>query len=149
MLTLCGSIYSLMSSRIIADSSLNSADESVRASSVLPTPVGPRNMKEPIGREGSLSPALARRMARETALTASSWPIIRSCRRCSRCSSLSVSLWLSSLTGMPVHALTTSAISSAVTVQRLSSRSFSQSAFIDSMLARSSISSSRTAAAVS
>ena len=36
---------------------------SARASSVLPTPVGPRKMKEPIGRLGSFSPARARRTA--------------------------------------------------------------------------------------
>ena len=34
-----------------------------RASSVFPTPVGPRNMNTPIGRRGSLSPARARRTA--------------------------------------------------------------------------------------
>ena len=40
-------------------------------SSVLPTPVGPRKMNEPIGRFGSCSPARARRTALETAWTAS------------------------------------------------------------------------------
>ncbi|MNS68099.1 hypothetical protein D3C72_1013670 [compost metagenome] len=48
-------------------------------SSVLPTPVGPRNRKEPMGRFGSDSPARERRMALETASTASSWPITRLC----------------------------------------------------------------------
>ena len=52
---------------------MNSA--SARASSVLPTPVGPRNRNVPIGRSGSLSPARERRSAFETASTASSWPI--------------------------------------------------------------------------
>ena len=46
-------------------------------SSVLPTPVGPRNMNEPIGRCGSCKPARARRTAVETALTASAWPTTR------------------------------------------------------------------------
>ena len=41
------------------------------------TPVGPRKIKEPMGCLGSFSPARARRMARLTALTASSWPITR------------------------------------------------------------------------
>ena len=40
------------------DSSLSkSASARVLASSVLPTPVGPRKMNEPIGRRGSLIPA--------------------------------------------------------------------------------------------
>ena len=43
-----------------------------RANSVLPTPVGPKNKNEPIGRFGSLRPARARRTALETATTASS-----------------------------------------------------------------------------
>ena len=47
-------MYSLMSIRIIACSSSNRNSASARASSVLPTPVGPRNMNEPIGRRGSL-----------------------------------------------------------------------------------------------
>ena len=41
-----------MSMRTIAASSPKSASASVRASSVLPTPVGPRNRKQPIGRFG-------------------------------------------------------------------------------------------------
>ena len=40
------------------------------AISVLPTPVGPTKMKEPIGREGSLRPARARRIASETVVIA-------------------------------------------------------------------------------
>jgi hypothetical protein len=44
---------------------------------VLPTPVGPRKMKEPLGRFGSLSPARVRRTDWLTALMASSWPMIR------------------------------------------------------------------------
>ena len=39
------------------------ASASALLSSVLPTPVGPRNRKEPTGRLGSLSPTLPRRMA--------------------------------------------------------------------------------------
>ena len=45
---------------------------SARASSVLPTPVGPRNRKEPIGRFGSDRPARPRRTALATASMASS-----------------------------------------------------------------------------
>ena len=40
----------------------------MRASSVLPTPVGPRNRNEPIGRLGSESPARERRIALATAI---------------------------------------------------------------------------------
>ena len=43
-------MYSRMSMRTIARSSSNRKSASVRASSVLPTPVGPRNRNEPIGR---------------------------------------------------------------------------------------------------
>ena len=55
------------------ESNMNSA--SARASSVLPTPVGPRNRNVPIGRSGSCRPARERRSAFATASTASSWPI--------------------------------------------------------------------------
>src|SRR5215510_5579766 len=48
-----------MSIRIIACSSSNRNSASARASSVLPTPVGPRNMKLPSGRFGSCKPARA------------------------------------------------------------------------------------------
>ena len=49
-------MYSLMSIRTIACSSSNRNSASARASSVLPTPVGPRNRNEPIGRRGSFEP---------------------------------------------------------------------------------------------
>ena len=57
---------SLMSILISASSLPNMNSASALASSVLPTPVGPRKMNEPIGRFGSLSPARARRTAFET-----------------------------------------------------------------------------------
>jgi hypothetical protein len=49
--------YSLMSMRTIARSSSNRNSASALASSVLPTPVGPRNRNEPVGRSGSEMPA--------------------------------------------------------------------------------------------
>ena len=55
-----------------SSSKRNSA--SALASSVLPTPVGPRNRNEPVGRFGSLMPARERRTASATALTASLLP---------------------------------------------------------------------------
>src|SRR5437667_160835 len=51
-------MYSDMSIRIMACSVSNMNSASARASSVLPTPVGPMNRKVPIGRFGSWSPAL-------------------------------------------------------------------------------------------
>ena len=104
-----------MSSRIIRLSAPNRASVSARASSVLPTPVGPRNRKLPTGRFGSPSPARDRRTASATAATASSWPMTRSCRCCSSRSSRSFSSSVSWRTGMPVARETTSAMSAAVT----------------------------------
>ena len=92
---------------------MNSA--SARASSVLPTPVGPRKRKVPIGRFGSASPARERRRALATASTASSWPITRSCRRSSMWISFSTSPSIRRETGIPVHLPTTSATSCSVT----------------------------------
>ena len=108
-------MYSDMSIRTIASwvSNMNSA--SARASSVLPTPVGPRNRNVPIGRSGSCSPARERRSALATALTASSWPITRWCRRSSMWTSFSISPSSSRVTGTPVHLETISATSSAST----------------------------------
>ena len=75
--TVCFSWYSDMSMRIIACSSSNRNSASARASSVFPTPGGPRNRNEPIGRLGSDSPERARRTAFETKLIASSCPMTR------------------------------------------------------------------------
>ena len=66
-----------MSMRTIARSSSNRNSASALASSVLPTPVGPRNRNEPVGRSGSATPERARRTASETARTASGWPTTR------------------------------------------------------------------------
>ena len=70
-------MYSDMSMRTIASCVSNMNSASARASSVLPTPVGPRKRNVPIGRSGSDSPARARRSALATASTASSWPMTR------------------------------------------------------------------------
>ena len=92
---------------------MNSA--SARASSVLPTPVGPMKRKLPIGRSGSCRPARERRSALDTASTAASWPITRSCRRSSMCTSLAISDSIRRDSGMPVQRATTSATSSSST----------------------------------
>ena len=113
--TECFSMYSLMSMRTIARSSSNRNSASARASSVLPTPVGPRNMNEPIGRCGSDRPARLRRIAFDTATTASSWPMTRWWSMSSRWSSFVISDSMSRVIGTPVHFDTTSAMSSAST----------------------------------
>ena len=66
-----------MSMRTIARSSSNRKSASALASSVLPTPVGPRNRNEPVGRSGSAIPARERRTASRPARTAVVWPISR------------------------------------------------------------------------
>src|ERR671926_123405 len=58
--TECRSMNSDMSILTIASSLPNMNSASARTSSVLPTPVGPRKVKEPIGRRGSFRPARAR-----------------------------------------------------------------------------------------
>ena len=70
-------MYSDMSKRISAWSLPNRKLASARASSVLPTPVGPRNTKLPTGRFGFLRPARERRIARESAEIAFSWLMTR------------------------------------------------------------------------
>ena len=72
-------MYSLMSIWISASSSPNMNSASALASSVLPTPVGPAKMKQPVGRLGSFSPLRLRRTALEIDLIASSWLMTRLC----------------------------------------------------------------------
>ena len=110
------SMYSLMSIRTMLSSESNRYSARDRANCVFPTPVGPKNRKVPMGRFGSLRPARPRWMARTTLSMASSWPMIRACRRFfirrMRLPSLSATLF----TGMPVILDTTEAMASAVTV---------------------------------
>ena len=104
----------------MASSLSNKKFASALVSSVFPTPVGPRNKKEPLGRFGSDKPARDRRTALETAMTASSCPTTRLCRKVSICSNFSRSPCNIFVTGIPVAALTTSAISFSVTLVRMS-----------------------------
>ena len=113
--TLNFSMYSDMSMRTRARSSSKRHSASAFASSVLPTPVGPRKKKLPMGLLGSESPARLRRTAAATAATASSWPTTRLWSSASRFLSLSISPCIILDTGTPVHSETTSAISSDVT----------------------------------
>src|SRR5687768_9646910 len=91
-----------MSMRTIARSSSNRNSASALQSSVLPTPVGPRNRNEPYGRFGSPRPARWRRIASETRRTASSCPTTRRCSASSMSSSFSRSPCIIFETGMPV-----------------------------------------------
>ena len=107
--------YSLMSIRVIMFSSSNRYSARAFANSVLPTPVVPRKMNDPIGLRGSFNPARLRRTASAMAVMASFWPTTRLCSSSSRWSSLSFSLCIILFTGMPVQRDTTSAMSSAST----------------------------------
>ncbi len=78
--TVCFSIYSDISSRMRLSTLSNRSDASRLTSSVLPTPVGPTKMKDTGFFLGEI-PTRLRRMARETASTASSWPTMCSFRR--------------------------------------------------------------------
>ena len=106
-------MYSDMSMRTIASSSPKRNSASVRASSVLPTPDGPRNTNEPVGRFGSFRPARERRIALETTSIAWCCPMTRLCSSSSMRMSFCVSASVSLNTGMPVHIETMSAISSS------------------------------------
>ena len=142
-------MYSDMSIRIIDSSSPKRNSAKVRASSVLPTPEGPRNTNEPVGRFGSLRPARERRIALEIISTAACWPMTRlwssSSMRISFCVSASVSL----KTGIPVHIETMSAISSSPIAGRSPSSPASQASSSSRFLAISLRSSSRRPAAFS
>ena len=102
-------MYSDISKRMMLLSEPNISPANALANSVLPTPVGPRNINEPIGRFGSLMPDRARRTARATLLTASSCPLTRLCKWSSRLISCWFSVWVSCCIGTPVHIATISA----------------------------------------
>ena len=108
-------MYSLISILTRASSESNKASANARANSVFPTPVGPRKIKEPMGRFGLLSPARALRTALEIALTASSCPITLLWRISSNLRSFSLSSWAIFCTGIPVQEETIWAISSSDT----------------------------------
>ena len=73
--TECFSIYSDISRRISVSGVSNSSRASTFTSSVLPTPVGPTKINDAGLRRGLICTRL-RRMAAETAATASCWPMI-------------------------------------------------------------------------
>ena len=117
---MCFSMNSLMSRRVSDCSSSKRNSASAFASSVLPTPLGPRNRNDPMGLPGSRRPTRPRRTARDTARTASSCPTTRSASRSSILRSLSLSASSILLTGMPVQSPSTPATSSSVTTFEMS-----------------------------
>ena len=99
----------------MAFSSWNNASDNAFDNSVLPTPVGPRNKNEPIGRFGSFSPTRPLRTAFATAVTASSCPTTLLWSVCSNfCKRTPSDSW-SFCTGIFVQSDTTAATSSSVT----------------------------------
>ena len=124
---------SLMSIRTIAWSSSNRNAASALVSSVLPTPVGPRNRNDPSGRFGSFSPARARRTAFDTASTASRCPMTRRPSSSSMRSSFSRSPSSIRSTGIPVQRSTTAAtccgVTASSTITSSPARSASSSRF--------------------
>jgi len=114
--TACFSMYSDMSMRTMADSSSKRNSARARAVSVLPTPVGPRKMKLPMGRLGSLRPARLRRMALATTGERGVLTMTRSAQAVLHGDEL-LHLAFEHLGdgGMPVHLETTAAMSSSST----------------------------------
>ena len=108
-------MYSLISILTTLSSLSNRLYARVLARYVLPTPVGPKNINEPIGLLGSFKPATDLSIVSATALTASSCPLTLSFIWSSRCNIFSFLVSVSFDTGIPVHLETISAISSAVT----------------------------------
>mmetsp|Transcript_4609 Transcript_4609/g.14938 ORF Transcript_4609/g.14938 Transcript_4609/m.14938 type:complete len:253 (+) Transcript_4609:718-1476(+) len=107
------------------------------ASAVLPTPVGPRNKKEPNGLDPACRPARDTRTAFDTASTASRCPTTD----CSSTSSIRRSRSRSPVpsfdSGMPVDRDTTSLIASSVTVSLTSASVSSPSAGVAATAASS------------
>ena len=112
-------MYSDMSIRIKDSSESNIKRESTFANWVFPTPVGPRNINEPMGLFGSLSPARFRLMARDTRTIASSWPMTFPSKSSFIRANFPDSFSAIRCTGMPVIMETTSPTWSTVTVTRL------------------------------
>src|SRR5215212_7193620 len=129
--TECFSMNSDMSKRIIERSEPKRNSASERATSVLPTPVGPKNRNEPTGRCGFLSPARERRMERARAEMAGRCAMTRLRSSSSMRRSFCVSSSFREVMGMPVQRAMTSSMSSRVTSTDMMSSSSSASAELD------------------
>ena len=110
-------MYSDISTRIIACSFPKIASARAFDISVFPTPVGPKNKKEPIGLLGSFRPTRPRRTAFATAETASSWPITRLCKIFSNFRKRTASSSAKRFTGILVQPDIISATASSSTVR--------------------------------
>ena len=120
LLTLKDSVYSDMSTRISASDEPNINSASFFARYVLPTPVGPRNIKAPIGWLGSFSPTRFRWMAFTILSMALSWAMTCCFNSWLIPFRRIPSSWAIRCTGIPVIILTTSATSVSVIVGRTS-----------------------------
>ena len=96
-------------------SSSNNSYARLLATSVLPTPVGPKNINVPIGLLGSFIPLLERSIALLTNFNASSCPLTRFFKLSYKCKTFSFSLEINFDKGILVHLLITLAMSSLVT----------------------------------
>ncbi len=96
-----------MSRRCIFSSPPKKIFAKALAVSVFPTPVGPKNRNDPIGRSEDWMPARARRIVRAIASSARSCPTTCWCSLSSRCKSRSRSVSSIGPAGTPVLSLTT------------------------------------------
>ena len=119
------SMYSLMSIRTKASSESNNSFARTLANWVLPTPVWPKKINEPIGLFGSFNPARFLWMDFAIFITASSCPITLPLISSGSLANLLLSVCAIRFTGIPVIIETTSATLSSVTVTLLSFASFS------------------------
>ena len=138
-----------MSMRTRASASPNRNSASVLATSVFPTPVGPRNTNEPSGRRAEDRPVRDRRMADAITEMASSWPMTFLCSSSSMRSSFCDSLCTMRASGMPVMSEMTCWMSSTSTTFSSTVIVLSQLFLISSTLPLSWRTMSRTAAAFS
>ena len=108
-----------MSIRIKASSESNNSLAKTLANWVLPTPVCPKNINDPIGRFGSFKPARLRCIDFAIFPTASSCPITLFFNNSGSFANLLLSVCAIRFTGIPVIIETTSATLSSVTSMRL------------------------------
>src|SRR5437016_4555873 len=138
-----------MSSLMSASSERKRYSARARASSVLPIPVGPRKMNDPIGRRGFFRPARVRRTACETVMIASSCPTMRLWISSSMRSRRALSSSTRRDTGTPVQAATIWAMSSSPTSGTVSPSLSRHAASLIASLSCSFLTLSRTLAAAS
>ena len=142
-------MYSDISKRIRESLSPNINSANTFASSVFPTPVGPRKRKVPIGRFISFNPDRERRIALVRTLIASPWPITLPANSSSIFIRRILSFSSIRERGIPVILETTSAISSSVTLGSLVSRCLSHSFLTLSSFSTNASSLSRNSTAFS